>query len=385
MVEIVSTNLTTPLGLDECTCYANIKSGLFSISQVRRFAQEDFTASSFSESDLASFKKEGDCSLFESVVIHSIAKALKKADIDPSSSRVLFILASTKGNIHPLDEYFGKQAGHNISCEEDAFDRCKAEVNLPVTIKKISEHFNNPNAPVVVSNACISGLHAQILAKDLLEAKAYDYVIITGCDLLSTFCLKGFDSLRVLSKENCKPFDMDRNGINLGEAAGTIIFRRTEKIRTDRWYALSGAVRNDAYHIISPSPGAEGLANAIRSTIKGFDKRRIGLINAHGTATLYNDEMEAKAIFKAGLADIPVNSLKGYLGHTMGASGVIEVILSMMAIDDNTIIGTKGFKENGVSVPLNISESNRNTNTTSFLKTISGFGGCNAAMLYSKG
>lgn len=385
MIQITSVNLTAPLGLDEQTCYANIKSGHSSLSNSRRFSQDDFMISCFSESDISSIEHDCHHSFFESISIYSVKKALEKIEMDTSSPRVLFIFASTKGNIKPLDKYFDYYGFNFPFIEERIFNQCKHEINLPLAAKNIARYFHNPNDPIVVSNACISGLHAQILAKELLDAEIYDHIIVVGCDLLSRFCLKGFESLKVLSKNPCKPFDMDRNGLNLGEAAGTIIFSHTKSVLADRWYVLSGAIRNDGCHNSSSSLNAEGLTRAIFAAVEEFDIRNIGVINAHGTATLYNDEMEAKAIYRTGLSVLPVNSLKGYVGHTMGASGVIEVIVTMLGLDDETIIGTKGFTESGVSKVLDIVSSNRNTKMKSFLKIISGFGGCNAAMLFAKG
>ena len=136
---------------------------------------------------------------------------------------------------------------------------------------------------------------------------------------------------------------------------------------------------------MSPSPGAEGLTAAIETVMKGRDKGQLGTVCVHGTATLYNDQMEAKAIQKAGLADVPLSALKGNYGHTMGAAGVLETILSMRATDDGTVLPTKNFTELGVSGKVSISGcAPRPTDKTAFLKIMSGFGGCNVAALYRK-
>ena len=111
----------------------------------------------------------------------------------------------------------------------------------------------------------------------------------------------------------------------------------------------------------------------------------LAFINVHGTSTLYNDEMEATAIHRMGLSVLPVNTLKGYYGHTMGAAGILEAVLSMRAIDDHTVLATRGFDKMGVSHAVNISNRNRSTNKHAFVKLLSGFGGSNAAMLYKGG
>jgi len=148
---------------------------------------------------------------------------------------------------------------------------------------------------------------------------------------------------------------------------------------------VAGVVRNDANHISGPSRTGEGSYRALAAVTAGVDTSSIAVLNVHGTATVYNDEMESIAIQRAGLTDTPVNSLKGYLGHTMGAAGVLECLLTMQALDQGTVLGTRGYSNCGTSVPLNISATARPASGNSFVKLLSGFGGCNAAMLFKKG
>jgi 3-oxoacyl-[acyl-carrier-protein] synthase-1 len=110
----------------------------------------------------------------------------------------------------------------------------------------------------------------------------------------------------------------------------------------------------------------------------------IGFISAHGTATVYNDEMEAKAISLAGMEHVPVNSLKGNYGHTLGAAGLVESIVSIHSLIENVVLPTKGFNTHGVSKPLNICSILQPVTAKNFLKTASGFGGCNAALVFGK-
>ena len=115
--------------------------------------------------------------------------------------------------------------------------------------------------------------------------------------------------------------------------------------------------------------------------LQQVNKDELALVNAHGTATMFMDQMEAVALDRAGLSDIPVNSYKGYFGHTLGAAGVLETVLTMHALDDHMILGTRGFQELGVSVPIQVSAESKPTDKRTFLKLISGFGGSNAALL----
>jgi len=296
---------------------------------------------------------------------------LEQTDIDPTSDKVLFILSTTKGNVFLLDK------------RETSF--LEERVRLGMAAKQMTDYFHNPNAPIVVSNACISGVCAQIQAMRELEGGHFDYVVTVGADVQSAFIVSGFQSFKALSVDPCKPFDANRTGLNLGDAAATIIYTRKDTITDNDWVACRGAIRNDANHISGPSRTGEGSYRALLAVLGDVNPEKLAFINTHGTATLYNDEMESVAIERAGLARVPVNGLKGYYGHTMGAAGILETILSMQAIDDNNILATRGFETLGVTHPLVLSNQNQPTDKRAFIKLLSGFGGCNAALLMTKG
>ena len=130
---------------------------------------------------------------------------------------------------------------------------------------------------------------------------------------------------------------------------------------------LRGAIRNDANPISGPSRTGEGSFRAIKVVLGDVEPEELALVSVHGTSTAYNDEMESIALTRAGLQNVPVNSLKGYFGHTMGAAGILETILSMASVDDGTVLGTRGYSKRA------------------FAKLLSGFGGCNAAGIFVKG
>ena len=146
---------------------------------------------------------------------------------------------------------------------------------------------------------------------------------------------------------------------------------------------LGGATSNDSNHISGPSRDGEGLYLAIAAAMKEAEVTagEIDFISAHGTATPYNDEMESLALAWAGLENVPVNSFKGYIGHTLGAAGVIETILSIYSIRNGVLFKSAGYQTNGVSRPLNVISQNIHQPVKKILKTASGFGGCNAAMV----
>ena len=261
--------------------------------------------------------------------------------------------------------------------------------------QRIASQLGIDSKPIVVCNACISGLSALILGNRLIDSDLYDAAIVCGCDTPRQFILSGFQSLKALSPEPCRPFDMERMGLNLGEAAATLILSKNP-IQGNSWRMGDGFIRNDAFHISTPSKTADGLYLSLQRTLESFTKEisstckqidmkeHLAFINAHGTATLFNDQMESVAIGRAGLSDLPANAYKSFWGHTMGAAGILETIISMKAIDDDTILGTRGFSELGVSGKMNICAENRPTDKKGFIKMLSGFGGCNATIWAAK-
>ena len=183
----------------------------------------------------------------------------------------------------------------------------------------------------------------------------------------------------------CKPYDKDRCGLNLGEAAATIIYENTERALPKNSIVLSaGFMANDANHISGPSRTGAGLYLAIKKTLSDTSVDNIAFVNAHGTATAYNDDMESLALTSANLQNCPVNSLKGYFGHTLGAAGVVESIISSRAIIDNMVLKTNNFTTPGTVAPINVTQENATCTKQQFLKILSGFGGSNAALLFTK-
>ena len=377
MIVRAAHNIISPLGMTTAENYAAVKEGR---SMLKRYEglwrlPEPFTASLMDrekvEEAFAPLANGAKYTFFEKMIILSASRAIAEAKIDAASDRVLFILSTTKGNVFLLDK------------NETGFPQ--ERVLLGYAAKQMTDFFHNPNTPIVVSNACISGVCAQIQAMRELESGRFDYVVTVGADVQSAFIVSGFQSFKALSVDPCRPFDANRTGLNLGDAAATIIYTRKDKVSDNDWVACRGAIRNDANHISGPSRTGEGSYRALKVALGEVSTDKIAFINTHGTATLYNDEMESFAIERAGLSSVPVNGLKGYYGNTMGAAGILESILSMQAIDDHNILATKGYETIGVTHPLVLSNQNQPTDKRAFIKLLSGFGGCNAALLFAKG
>ena len=359
----IADNILSPLGETTRQNYEAVKAGRSALERHdQRWAlPEPVTASLFSEEQERRFTISG-LSRFQSMVVTSIRQALSQTTLDVSQPNVILILSTTKADVELM---------------EKSPDSCLLSPSY--SAQCIAYELGITTQPIVVCNACISGLSALILANRLLEDGQYDYAVVCGADSQSRFIVSGFQSLKALSTEPCRPFDMERIGLNLGEAAATMILSR--QAGTDAIWAIgNGAVRNDACHISNPVKNGEGSYRALTAAIGDRSSEELAFVNAHGTATIFNDQMESVAIERAGLSAVPVNGYKGYYGHTMGAAGVLETILSMAALDDHTILGTRGYEELGVSGKIHLSADNQSTDKTAFVKMLSGFGGCNAAV-----
>lgn len=313
------------------------------------------------------FSREGFSghSFFEAIALEAVQKALEGVEITP---RTGLVLSTAKGNV----EFIGKE-----------------DISLALSAKRIAASLGIQTVPLVVSSACISGLAAILQGMRMIRSGEYDKVVVVGAEVQSDFIRSGFNCLKAVSEEPCRPFDKDRQGLNLGEAAAAVVLSPKPSCHCEQseepYELLAGAVRNDANHISGPSRTGEGSFKCLRYVMRYVNKEDLAFINVHGTATPYNDEMESIAISRAGLSDVPLNALKGYFGHTMGAAGILETIVSMTALDRGLVLPTMGFRQMGVSCPVNVSSSVRNANGKAFIKLLSGFGGVNGAMVFRKG
>ena len=271
MAFVISDNIISPLGFTSESNYEAVKggrTGLRTWLPGTRNVPGSFTASLLSDEQTRQIHDEG-MSCFESMAVCSARKAITDADIDVSRADTVLIVSTTKGSV---EEEVALSPGDSA--------------------QHIASALGFTTMPIVVCNACISGLAAIILANRLIEEGRYENAVVCGADCQGHFIISGFKSLRALSPEECRPFDIERLGLNLGEAAATMVLSR--KKREGRpWHIESGAVRNDAYHISAPSRKGEGLWRAIRSAVGDKDINRLALVSAHGTATMFNDQMES--------------------------------------------------------------------------------------------
>jgi 3-oxoacyl-[acyl-carrier-protein] synthase-1 len=372
-VYTIATNIVSSLGLDTAAHWRAVSSGKIGLRQYddAAWSPTAFWASRLGPDHWQAIHAQTPTTTtltpFEQLSLYSARHAMIAADIDAVAGDTAFILSTTKGNIELLGQI-----------DDEA-------LLLTASARVIAQELGINTKPFVVSHACVSGVVALQYGARLIESGRYKNVIITGCDRFSKFVLNGFQSFQAIADEPCRPFDAARKGINLGEAASTIILSSGAGAEPMARF-MSGATTNDANHISGPSRTGDELAKAIERALlqANISASEVGILSAHGTATLYNDEMESKAFDTAGLTQVPVHSLKGYVGHTLGAAGVLESAMLIESLLHQQLIPSAGFANIGVPKELNVTTAAIPATINYALKTASGFGGCNAVAIFKK-
>lgn len=372
-IYITDYNCVTPLGFDVESNWNALLEGKSGVALQKVSDHHDaFFVSKIDDKKLEEeFNKlfdNLDFTRLEKMFLLSLKPLVKRHQV---SDETAFILSTTKGNISLLKDENTLPEG----------------VYLSHLAQKLADFFGFKTKPIVVSNACVSGVMAISVAKNMILSGKYTNAFVVAGDEISEFVISGFNSFQAIGNEPCKPYDKNRNGINLGEATAAV-FMTSELDQTEkfRFKVLGDSAINDANHISGPSRTGDGLFASIKNAMKEakVSAEQIDFISAHGTATLYNDEMEAIAFNRMDLQNIPLNSMKAYYGHCLGASGLLESIISMESALHNTLLPSKNFEEMGVSQDLNIIKENQSAEIKYILKTASGFGGCNAAVVLEK-
>jgi len=301
---------------------------------------------------------------FERMLISTLQPLVQEGGI---TAKTALVLSTTKGNIAALAE--GQLA--------------EADINR--SAQRIADFFGFTTRPIVVCNACVSGILAVAVSKRLIQMNQFDDAYVLAGDELTPFVVSGFNSFQAMSEEPCKPFDANRKGVSLGEAAAAV-YLSTTPIEEQSFEIIGEASIADANHISGPSRTGEGLFLSIQQALKEaqLSADQMDCICAHGTATAYNDEMESIAFDRLGLAQKPIHSQKGYFGHTLGAAGLLELVMLMQSMRHSELIISKGFEQLGVSRAVNITQTAQTQTLQFALKTASGFGGSNTAVILSK-
>jgi 3-oxoacyl-[acyl-carrier-protein] synthase-1 len=375
-IYITDYNCVTPLGFDVESNWKALLEGKSGVALHKVIDNQDafFVSKIDSEKLEEEFKRFFDFAQndnftrLEKMFLLSLKPLVERHSISDDTA---FILSTTKGNISLLKNETTLPEG----------------VYLSKLAQKLADFFGFKTKPIVVSNACVSGVMAISVAKNMIQAGKYKDAFVVAGDEISEFVISGFNSFQAIGSEPCKPYDKNRNGINLGEATASVyITSELNQKEKFKFKILGDSAINDANHISGPSRTGDGLFASVQNAMKEakVSAEQIDFISAHGTATPYNDEMEAIAFNRMNLQNVPLNSMKGYYGHCLGASGLLESIISMESALKNTSIPSKNFEEMGVSQDLNIIKENQSADIKYILKTASGFGGCNAAIVLEK-
>lgn len=373
---ITDYNIVTPLGFDVKSNWEALLQGKSGITEHQIITNQDaFFVSKINDEILDQTFQENftdqSFSRLEKMFLLCLKPLVEKHEI---SSKTALILSTTKGNISLLK--------NKTEIPESVY--------LSGLAQKIADFFGFKTRPIIVSNACVSGVMAISVAKNMIAAGMYNDAFVIAGDEISEFVVSGFNSFQAIAKEPCKPYDLHRSGVNLGEATAAVYITSEETFNSNlkniKFKVVGDSAINDANHISGPSRTGDGLYESVKNAMKeaNINAEQIDFISAHGTATLYNDEMEAIAFNRMHLQHVPLNSLKGFYGHCLGASGLLESIVSMESALQKTLLPSKNFVESGISQDLNIIKENQSADIKYILKTASGFGGCNAAIVLEK-
>lgn len=237
----------------------------------------------------------------------------------------------------------------------------------------------------VVSSACSTTAKVFGNAARMIQAGVCDAAVVGGADSLCLTTLYGFHSLELVSKRPCAPFDIDRDGVSLGEAAGFALLERAgPDDRRDDIRLLGVGESNDAYHMSTPHPEGLGARLAMEGALRtaGLRAKEIGYVNLHGTATPYGDASEDRAITELFGTDTPCSSTKGYTGHTLGAAGIVEAVISILSLQSGFMPGSAETRTIDPALRSRYLLENESAVLDRVMTNSFGFGGTNCSLIF---
>jgi len=256
------------------------------------------------------------------------------------------------------------------------------------SVADFTRHYFGLNGPaVVVSSACSSSAKVFSSARRMMAAGLIDAAVVGGVDSLCLTTLYGFNSLGLISEQACRPFDAQRNGISIGEAAAFALLERPpEHLDADAVLLLGTGESSDAYHMSSPHPDGLGARMAMQDALKmaGLNPSEIDYINLHGTATQSNDAAEGKAVAAVFGPGTPCSSTKGATGHTLGAAGGVEAVICALALQHGLLPAGLNIRQLDPTLDLDYVLDNREQPVARVLSNSFGFGGTNCSLIFGR-
>ncbi|MDO4727382.1 MAG: beta-ketoacyl-[acyl-carrier-protein] synthase family protein [Bacteroidota bacterium] len=318
--------------------------------------------------------------------MYAAKQTLTNANITELNSRRTGIISSTSvGGMDKTEQFF---YDYLTNTQHRKFITCH---NAGISTHQIADYLNINGLATTISTACSSGANAIIMGAKLLKSQRLERVIVGGSDALCKFTINGFNSLMIHTNELNTPFDKDRKGLNLGEAAAYLVLESEEVAKQDNRQILaylSGyGNANDAYHQTASSEDGLGAYLAIEKTLNmaQIEASDVDYINVHGTATPNNDLAESKALIRIFNHQIPpFSSTKPFTGHTLAAAGAIEAVYSILALQNNTMFANLNFKNPIPTTGLTPITTTTQKELKTVLSNSFGFGGNCSALLFSK-
>ena len=310
---------------------------------------------------------------FNKLLIQTIQTVLEEAKLENFHNTFLAVGTSVGGMAWAENRFMEDEGSlKNIKLEKQSIH------SIAHTLK---EKFHFKDA-ITFSTACTSSSNALVFAKELLDANAYEQVLVVGADSISLTTVNGFNALGVLSSEGSKPFDANRTGMNVAEGIGAVLLSHKENAIE----LLGTGCSSDAYNITNPHPDGAGAKMAMQNALENanIEASKIDYINAHGTGTTANDAAEGKAVLELFAHNPFLGSTKSITGHTLGACGTIELIITAMAMQKQTIPANFNL-ENRELEELNLPNKNVSHNIQYALSNAFAFGGNNTSIVLKKG
>jgi len=316
-------------------------------------------------------------------------EAVARAGIeDISEFSTGLISATTVGGMDRTERFFR----HYLKDKNHGRLRDVITHDMGDSTEKIAEACGITDYVTTISTACSSSANAILLGSRLIENGILDRVLVGGVDSITLFTINGFNSLMILDKNGCKPFDEERNGLTLGEGAGFLVLE-SERALNKKGKRVPGTVTGygnscDAFHQTASSPEGDGAFLSMQKAIikAGIAPESISYINAHGTGTKNNDLTEGKAIERIfGNSVPPCSSTKAFTGHTLGAAGGIEAVFSIMSIEEQCLWPNLNFNKKMNELGFTpVTELRKNIKVMNVLSNSFGFGGNNTSLIFSK-